>query len=243
MLCDVLHIASVDLKSWKTSTLPYRRMSLTTYRSQFVTVGGWNVSNGRATNQLFTSDTGLEWQPSLPPMSTKRCNVSCISTRSPHVLVVAGGLGCNTVTLDIVELLLEERWHIVDPLPKPCLAMTATLHQDEVVITNWHSATIFKCDCTSLISSCTESNNTTEDHPLWALSVAPDKYTTTISYSSHLVSMHCDGMTRVYCNINQLWVTVARLNDIYFYETAVLPTGDLVLAGAYGGYRVKVSGE
>ncbi len=164
-------------------------MSLTTYRSQFVTVGGWNGSNGRATNQLFTSDSGLEWQPSLPPMSTKRYYVSCISTRSPHVLVVAGGCGYNTVTLDIVELLLEEQWHTVDPLPKPCYGMAATLHQDEVVFTDWHSATIFKCDCTSLISSCTESNTTTEDTPLWALLVAPDKYTTTISYSSRLVSM------------------------------------------------------
>ena len=243
MYCGVLHIASVDFKSWKTCTLPYSNMSLTTYRSQFVTVGGLDVSNGSATNQLFTSDTGLEWQPSLPPMSTKRCNVSCISTRSPHVLVVAGGLGCNTVTLDIVELLLEERWHIVDPLPKPCHSMTATLLQDEVVFTHWHSATIFKCDCTSLISSCTESNTTTEDTPLWALLVAPDKYTTTISYSSHLVSMHRDGMIRVYCNINQSWVTVDRLNDIHFCGAAVLPTGDLVLACAYGVYRVKVSGE
>ena len=243
MLCDVLHIASVDLKSWKTSTLPYNHMSLTTYRSQFVTVGGWDVSNGRAINQLYTSDTGLEWQPSLPPMKTKRYDVSCISTRSPHVLVVTGGCGYSIATLDIVELLLEEQWHTVDPLPKPCYGMSATLHQDEVVFTDLFSATIFKCDCTSLISSCTESSTTTEDTPLWALLVAPDVTTTTISYSSHLVSMHRDGMIRVYCNINQSWVTVARLNVIYFCGAAVLPTGDLVLACAYGVYRVKVSGE
>ncbi len=154
MSCDVLYIASVDLKSWKTSTLPYRSMSLTTYRSQFVAVGGWDRSNVTAINQLFTSDTGLEWQPSLPPMQTKRYYVSCIGTRSPPLLVVAGGLGCNAIFLDIVEVLLEEWWYTVDPVPKPYHGMAATLHQDEVVFTDWHSATIFKCDCTSLISSC-----------------------------------------------------------------------------------------
>ncbi len=240
---DVVHISCVDLKSWKTATLPYSSMSLTTYRSQFVAVGGWDISSGKITNQLFTSDTGLEWQPSLPPMRTKRCDVSCISTRSPHVLVVAGGLGYNAVTLDIVELLLEERWHTVDPLPKPCCGMTATLHQDEVVFTDRKSATIFKCDCTSLISSCTESSTTTEDTPLWTLLVAPDKYTTTISYSSRLVGIHRYGIVRGYCNINQSWITVARFNGVYIRRAAVLPTGDLVIANANGMYRVKVSGE
>ncbi len=218
-------------------------MSLTTYRSQFVTVGGCYGNCGRASNQLFTSYTGLVWQPSLPPMRTKRYYVSSISTRSPHVLVVAGGHGYNTVTLDIVELLLEEQWHTVDPLPKPCRGMAATLHQDEVVFTDRNSATIFKCDCTLLISSCTESNTTTTDTPLWTLLVAPHKYTTTISYSLRLVSIHCHGMIRVYCNISKSWVTVARLNDIYLYGATVLPTGDLVIAGKYGVYRVKVSGE
>ncbi len=245
MSCDVLHIASVDLKSWKTSTLPYSNMSLTTYRSQFVAVGGLDKSNFKVTNQLYTSDTGLEWQPSLPPMRTERYYVSCISTRSPHVLVVAGGCDYNAlaVTLDKVELLLEEQWHTVDPLPRPCCAMAATLHQDEMVFTAWDSATIFKCDCTSLISSCIESNTTTKDTPLWALLVAPDKYTTTISNSSRIVSMHRNGRIRVYCNINKSWVTVASFKDIYFCGAAVLPTGDLVLAGKYGVCRVKVSGE
>ncbi len=50
-------------------------------------------------------------------------------------------------------------------------------------------------------------------------------------------------MIRSYCNINQSWVTLARLNESDFLGAAVLPTGDLVLACEYGVYRVKVSGE
>ena len=125
---DVLHISSTDLHSWTPTTLPYEAMSLTTYQSMFVAVGGRHFSTDEHTDLLFTSDTGLQWQPSLPPMPTKRCYTSSVSIRSPEVLVVAGGQVSGGRKLNVVELLLGDQWGTVDPLPAPCYSMQSTLH-------------------------------------------------------------------------------------------------------------------
>ncbi len=254
---DVLHISSIDLNSWTISSLPYKYMSLAIYKSQFMAVGGTNVSTWMPTNEVFTSDTGLEWYPSLPPMSTKRRSATSISTRSPHVLVVAGGRGDNSKILDVVEVLMGQNWHTVDPLPKPCSSMTATLHQDEVMFTDKETITILKCKCSSLISSCTESSTTTTDNPLWTILKAPDSYTTTITYSSRLVNIDEHGFVRGYCNMSQSWIDVGwiqtksnlfvnRMLSVIFgrhLTMIVLPNGDLVFVKFYGVFRVKVSGK
>ena len=250
---DKLHVSSIDLKSWTTFTLPCKCMSLATYKSKFVAVGGLNVSTRQPIDTVFTSDTGLKWQISLPPMKTKRFFTSCISTRSPHVLVVAGGCDYWGKILDVVEVLQENNWHTVYSLPKPCFGMTATLHQDEVVFTDRNSATVFKCNYISLISSGTGST-TTSGTPLWIFFLAPDRFTSTISYSSRLVNIGRLGCIRGYCTMSQSWIEVFRIPFPSIFQCdllilrcdlaiGVLPTGDLVFSNFHGVYKVKVSGE
>ncbi len=251
---DTLHVSSTDLKSWTTITLPYKYMSLTTYKSQFVAVGGMDISTKQPIDTVFTSDTGLKWQISLPPMKTKRYLTSCISTRSPHVLVVAGGIDCSGEIVDVVEVLQELNWHTVDPLPEPCCDMTATLHQDEVVFTDSISDTIFKCNYISLISSDTGST-TTSGTPLWTFFTAPDIFTTTISYSSRLVNIDSLGCIRCYCTMSQSLIEVFRIplspesnftsvtsrRDV---AVGVLPTGHLIFfSNVNGVYKMKASSE
>ena len=72
VVVTLLHISSTNLHSWTTTTLPYGYMSLTTYQDKLVAVGGVHPSTGEVTDQLLTSATGEDWQPSLPPMPTKR---------------------------------------------------------------------------------------------------------------------------------------------------------------------------
>ena len=241
--CDVLHMSSMDLRSWTTTTLPYKLMALATYKSQLVLVGGWDLSTESPVDVVLTSNTGLEWQPSLPPMTTKRSSTTCISTRSQQeVLIAAGGVSGGRA-LDVVEVLIDNNWHKAHPLPKPCRDMRATVHQDEVVLTDWDSSSIYSCSIASLISSCTHTNTHTQ---VWTGSRAPGQFTITISCYSRLVNIDRWSVMRGYWNRSQPWVEVSGPDKGRKYiatAAAPLPTGDIVVAGRYGVYRVKVSGE
>ena len=241
---NVLHISSFDLRSWATTKLLYENMSLTTYKSQFVAVGGRHPSTKIPTNQVFSSATGLEWRPSLPPMRTKRYWTSSVGTTSPEVLVVAGGFGTDGRVLDEVEVLVEDNWHSVNPLPEPCYNMTSTLHQDEVVFTDRYSKSIFICEIDSLISSCTTSS---KHKSPWRHVRAVDLLTTTVSYSSRLVNIDGGGTIKGYCSMSQSWIEVtstgSKISYTRYNAASTLPTGDIVVARGYGVYKLKMTCE
>ena len=123
-----VYISSTDLQSWTKTKLPYHNMSLTIYQSKFVAVGGLDLFTRKATNTILTSTTGRQWEPSLPPMPTKRYLTSSVSTTSPEVLVVAGGRGSDYAELNIVEMLMTGQWITIDPLPAPASAIASTVH-------------------------------------------------------------------------------------------------------------------
>ena len=106
-------------KLWtKLSTLDIIQHALTTYRSKLVLVGGRTYSDLTACRELWTSEDGISWQPSLLPMPTCRYGVAAISTGSPEYLIVAGGYGNDNQPVDNVEVLLvEEQWVTVESLP------------------------------------------------------------------------------------------------------------------------------
>ncbi len=236
---DVLHISSFELHSWTTIKLPHEYMSLTTYKSQFVAVGGRHPSTKIPTNQVFSSATGLEWRPSLPPMRTKRYKTASVGTTSPEVLVVAGGWGSYGRKLDEVEVLVEDNWHSVNPLPEPCYHMTSTLHQDEVVFTDRYNNSIFICEIDSLIASCTTSS---KHKSPWRYVRAVDSLTTTVSYSSRLVNIDGGNTIRGYCSMSQSWIEVTSTGSkmSYYIAASTLPTGDIVVASKSGVYKLKM---
>ena len=249
---DNLFISSTNLRSWTRTIGPYQDMSLTTYQSKFALVGGHDRSTHELTNTLHTSTTGRQWEPSLPPMPTKRYETSSVSTRSPEMLIVAGGFGLNDDSLDVVEVLQEDKWTTVDPLPAPDYLMHSILHDGNLHFMGGRNqgTTVYTCSCSSLISSVTESTSTTSTgSPLWRQYKAPDKYTTAVSCSSRLANIDGLGTVRGYCNISQSWVEVTSTGDIphfftVFIAATVLTTGDIVCCDLIGGvYRGSLSGE
>ena len=227
-------------------------MSLTTYQSKFTLVGGCLRSIRKLTNTLHTSTTGQQWEPSLPPMPTKRYGTSSLSTTSPEMLIVAGGVDSNYEPLDLVEVLQEDKWTKVDPLPAPDCDMHSTLHDGNLhFMGGWNQVTtVNTCSCSSLISSVTESTSTTStESPLWRQYQAPGTWTTAVSCTSGLANIDGQGTVRGYCNISQSWVEATSTGDIPYEHTAyiaatVLTTGDIVFCHEYGGvYRVSLSGE
>ena len=229
-------------------------MSLTIYQSKFVLVGGRHPSTREATNQLLTSTTGQQWEPSLPPMPTKRYATSSVSTRSPEVLVVAGGQGSSQESLHVVEVLQGDKWLMVDPLPAPGYWMLSTLHDGKICFMRrmygGQDNIVFTCSCTSLISSCSKSSgNSSTDRPLWQQFLAPGGRGTTIaSCSSRLVFIDERGRVRGYSSMTRSWLTTTSTGPTPYrtgsIAATVLNTGELILAHKDGGvYRGAVSGE
>ena len=248
--CDELLISS-DLRKWTTIGLQYFNMSLTVYQSKFVLVGGRSSSTIEPTNIVLTSTTGEEWEPSLPPMPTKRYDTSSVSTRSPEVLVVAGGVGVGSRLLDVVEVFKDDQWTTANPLLAPCHNVHSTFHDGILYFTRgtYQRATIlYTCSCASLISSCEKSSSHTSNSQLWRELRAPWS-TAIISHSSRLISIGNIGRVECYSSTHNSWVEATSEGDtrhIYSSPTAaacILPTGDIVYAQEYGGiYRVTVSG-
>ena len=260
----MLHLSSTNLRSWTSIELPCDRMSLTTYQSKLVLVGGRDFSTRKLTNRLLTSTTGRQWEPSLPPMPTKRYYTSLVSTRSPEVLVVAGGYDSNFKELDVVEVLHGDKWLMVEHLPAPANRMPSTfLHDGKICFMKrgyLEDGTVFTCSCTSLISSCSKSSgNSSTDRPLWQQFQAPGGSRGTIaSCSSRLVLIDGRGTVRGYSSMTRSWLKATstgrtpeyysgagEISDYIGHTAAtVLSTGELILAHPLDGvYRGAVSGE
>ena len=249
---DTLRISSTNLHSWTTTRLPYSSMSPTTYQDKLVAVGGQYPSTLEVTDQLLTSATGEDWQPSLPPMPTKRYWTSSVSAGSPEVIIVAGGRDSDSSVLHTVEVLLDDQWSTAHPLPTPCSDMRSSLHEGNIYFTggNRQENTIYTCSCTSLITSCgLTGNDTSTTTPVWRELEAPRGTVTIVSYSSCLITMDRWRSIIGYSSMRQSWVETTSEGkgedkDTLYLAAAVLPTGQLVVAHKYGGvYRVTLSGE
>ena len=247
-LNDQLFISS-DLRIWTTSNLEYFYMSLTVYQSKFVLVGGCYSSARICTNIVLTSTTGEEWEPSLPPMPTKRYDTSSVSTGSPEVLVVAGGVGVGSNHLDVVEVFKDDQWTTANSLPAPCHKVHSTFHDGNLYFIRgtYQHATIYTCSCASLISSCEKSSSHTSNRQLWRKMRGPGS-TAIISHSSRLISIGDRGIVECYSSTHNSWIEATsegdtRHNFSSLVATCVLPTGDIVYANSTDGiYRVTVSG-
>ena len=247
---DVVCMSSTDLHSWTETELLYDAMSLTVYQSKFVAVGGRDLSSLEATNTILTSTTGRQWEPSLPPMPTKRFYTSSVSTTSPEVLVVAGGLTSHNEVLNIVEVLMTDQWITIDPLPAPYRFMGSTVHEGNIYfMTRINNPNIITtCSCTSLISSCTDTSHTSSTgSPLWSQFQAPSGHHSIVSYSSQLVIIDGRGTVRGYSSITESWVEASIAGDRPDYDSVaatVLPTGEILYFHGTGGvYRGTILGE
>ena len=248
---DRVHISSTNLHSWTTTRLPYEYMSLTTYQDKLVAVGGWHPSTHEVTDQLLTSATGEDWQPSLPPMPTKRYLTSSVSAGSPEVLIVAGGRGSDTNELHMVEVLLGNQWSTAHPLPTPGSEMQSSLHEGNFYFTGGEDQenTIYTCSCTSLITSCgLTGNDMSTTTPVWRELQAPDDTWTIVSYSSRLITVDKWCSIRGYSSMRQSWMETTSEGEredrgTSYPAAAVLPTGQLVVVHSGRVYRVTLSGE
>ncbi len=243
---DTLHI-STDLHSWTTTRAPYALSSLTTYQSKFVLVGGRHPSTGESTNSLLTSTTGLDWKPSLRAMPTRRYWPSSVSGGSPEVLVVAGGYGLHSGWLDVVEVLLNDHWTTADSLPSSCRNMRSTFHEGNFYFTGGTDKReiLFICSLESLIASA--SNGRTRRQTIWRTVTTLTHILAIVSYVSNLIGIDTLSTIRSYSNKTEEWIETTSEGDrpehvSGWIATAVLSTGQLLVANRDGVYKETLSG-
>ncbi len=243
-----LHI-STDLHSWTTSSAPYEDSSLTTYQSKFVLVGGQHPSTYERTNSLLTSTTGLDWKPSLRAMPTCRSLASSVSGGSPEVLVVAGGCGSHGELLDVVEVLLNDHWTTADSLPSSCWDMRSTFHEGNFYFTGGgvKREILFICSLESLIASA--SHGRTRRQTIWRTVTTLAEIFAIISYVSNLICIDKYSTIRSYSNKTEEWIETTSEGDgpglkynNGWIATAVLSTGQLLVANRDGVYKETLSG-
>lgn len=176
---DELFAFSLDFCECKELSLPnkIRNSSLTHWHSQLVLVGGLEPDD-YSTNKLWVSDDGFNWKQSLPPMRTKRHGASAISTGgSPEYLVVAGGLTRTSSDvhcmekLDVVEVLVNEEWFMVQPLPEAPYMPRSYVHNGNIIITNKspfsNSLSGRICSIESLLASNSKSKKGKPSSNIW----------------------------------------------------------------------------
>ena len=241
-------VSSTDLKSWTVLTTPSHACALTTYRSQLVLIGGTEITTKQITNKLWTSDDGMDWVPSLPPMPTARSWVSVVNTRSPECLVVAGGeKPGKSGRVSTVEVLIEEQWYTVQPLPKRCLIYDSAVHDGKVFFYAWVNHHTYQCDLNSLISSCTHPDVGKEAlwsslHPGYSMS-----FTKLASFGQRLIGID-RGWVRAYSPITNSWEFIGECSKHDVQCLYALPTSGDLLVFMKGFpnvklFRVSVRGE
>ncbi len=239
-----LHI-STDLHSWTTSDAPYQCSSITTYQSKFVLVGGWHPSTYERTNSLLTSTTGLDWKPSLRAMPTPRSLASSVSGGSPEVLVVAGGTGSHSKHLDVVEVLLNDHWTTADSLPSLCWDMRSTFHEGNFYFTGGEDKEkiLFICSLESILASA--SNGRTRKQTIWRTVTTLTDIFAIVSYVSNLIGISRYSTISSYSNKTEEWIETTSEGDRPVsgsIATAVLSTGQLLVANGDGVYKETLSG-
>jgi hypothetical protein len=237
----MLFVSKIDTMEWTTRNTPAMFYALSTYHSQLVLVGGIESSSRQITNALWTSDTGVEWKRTLPPMPTKRYSSSAVNTVSPECLVVAGGGGDNLVDSDTVEVLVDGAWSTVQPLPLRLSDMKPTIHNGKLYLMGGVSqgTLVYYCDVNSFASQAkakTEKPNVTS---LWESFTVASPRSCSASYGNQLISIG-GGKNRfvsrgimAYSTLTETWTRVGELPVALCDSSCIVvpSTGDLLLVG------------
>ena len=102
-----LFVCSTNEHKWSTLPVPHAISSVAVVNNSITSIGGFDLSTGKAINMLSTwNEEEGQWKQVLPSMPTGRFFTAVIS--HDNLLLVTGGLGedCSTVlnTCDVLDL-------------------------------------------------------------------------------------------------------------------------------------------
>ena len=234
-----LFISSTDLNLWSQVTTPTRYYGLSTYLSQVVLVGGKERDTDMVTNKLWTLKGGMNWQPSLPPMPTSRYLSSALNTGSPECLVVSGGV-VRSNALNIVEILKDNEWSSVQPLPKTCHCLKSILNKRRLYLMGGYEQgySVFHCKLESLLNE-NYTREISHSIGLWSELKIHLEHSSPLSFANQLISTggYRGAFSSEICAYSPhtlSWLHVGNLPiELSMTATIVLPTGELVVLGGF----------
>ncbi len=160
---------------------------------------------------------------------------------------MAGGRGSHYERLDVVDVLLNDHWTTADSLPSSCWNMRSTFHEGNFYFTGGGKEEIlFICSLESVIASA--SNGRTTPLTIWRTVTTPTAIEAIASYLSNLIGIDEYSTVSSYSNRTEKWIETTSEGDGPAKEfdgwiaTAVLTTGQLVMANKNGVYRGTLSG-
>lgn len=243
LLFSVLCVFSADLTSCKSLAVPTQEFALAIYHSQLVLVGGREVVFKQITNKLWSSDSGTDWQLSLPCMPTKRWSPAAVCVGTPECLVVAGGEGSDNSHLRTVEVLKEGVWFAVQPFPSSTdYNMRYTLCNSSLYF--MRDSSIYYCEVSSLLASCNgckeSSDASSVSQQLWSQIMSPPTFHAGVgSVGGHLLAYnYSNGYDlSVYSSSSCMWLSMgslpASLSEVMC--TRLPGSGEFVIIGEYCG--------
>ena len=186
-----LFMSSTNFLEWSPLETPMatKYFALANYKSQLVLVGGKCTAGQNhvvVTNKLWTRNTLLnKWEELLSPMKVERYWPSAISTKNPEALVVAGGWGREGKEVDTVEVLMEDEWSTVQPLPKKCYGIKAIIFNERLYLAggNRQGRVVFTCKVKSVTDKDLSKSN------LWgSITSLPSEAAYMASFQQELVA-------------------------------------------------------
>ena len=237
-----VHLASPDLKSWKTMVTRTHDFALTSYDSHILIVGGLDSLCDRELtgNSWSINFSNQKCLPApVPPLQTKRHSASAINVESAECLVVAGGAN-NERVIDSVEVLLEGRWSYIQRLITPHFGLRATVHDGSLYFVGSAPSSIYHCKVEEMLRSCADPEAPQRTpSSLWSESPSLLQRNCPLSFGRYLTLIGVEGKTSATeihaCTSSGCpnpSVHVADAPDgVTCRVTIGLPTGELLVMG------------
>jgi len=228
------------IDTWETLQSPTRYSALTTYHNKLLLAGGEEASTGQTTNQLWVFEGGEQtWTQPLPPMTTRRCGASAVSTQD-HLMVAGGQNNCRD--LNTVEVFDGQQWVTADPLPKSCGYMKSTSHDGHYYLMggSCQGTSVFRTSLQSLVDKAAQhppTSPTNTDQPsVWkTLPNTPHQYSSTTLFGGAMVAVGGypnQSSLHLYSPLTQSWLPAGRMPvGVDYTCTVTLPTGEMMVIG------------
>ena len=224
---------------------PCKYSSLAVVRSLVTAIGGVHRSSYTRSyeNKLYSIlNDGDTWMETFPPMPTKRCDTSAVSTK--YHLIVAGGDQGRGKFLNKVEVMDIQTlaWSAAPSLPHPCTAASATICGDSLYLLggydkdNCCTKSALTCSLTSLLQSCSEVSS----HSVWnSIADAPLYKATCVAVDGELLAIGGQGDENKaksdiykYVPTSDSWKLVTNMPTPRFRcLVAVFPSREIVVVG------------
>ena len=213
---------------------PYHDCALVIIDGTLTTVGGYRSGY---TNKLFTLRQ-RQWVEVYPPMNTARSSPAVVSTPGGDYIIVIGGLGGWTGTVELFQV-KTRRWYELTNIPQPLTFPSATICGNQLHVIGYVDG--YSCSIENLPSSDEPITSQSIPHLIsWtSLPRLPVTQSTAATLHGQLVIIggRQDGsiVNSIHRLVDGQWVVIGSMSSNRYDCFVVSPSPDrMMIVGGYG---------